>query len=40
MEEILAQMEPYFGWAETRLQSFNKRPRRKTAIAGPGEGPQ
>lgn len=30
MEEVLQRMEPYFGWTESRLASFPKRPRRKT----------
>ncbi|MGA2330007.1 MAG: GntR family transcriptional regulator [Bryobacteraceae bacterium] len=33
MEEVLQRMEPYFGWTETRLAAFPKRPRRKAAAA-------
>ncbi len=33
MEEVLQRMEPYFGWTETRLAVFPKRPRRKSAVA-------
>jgi GntR family transcriptional regulator, rspAB operon transcriptional repressor len=29
MEEVLAQMEPYFGFNDSRLQAFTKRPRSK-----------
>lgn len=29
MEEVLQRMEPYFGWTETRIPAFPKRPRRK-----------
>ena len=28
MDEVLQQMEPYFGFSETRLNAFPKRPRR------------
>jgi GntR family transcriptional regulator, rspAB operon transcriptional repressor len=31
MEEVLLRMEPYFGWSETRLAVFPKRPRRQKA---------
>ena len=30
MEDVLQRMEPYFGWTETRLAAFPKRPRRTT----------
>ncbi|HWB98575.1 MAG TPA: GntR family transcriptional regulator [Bryobacteraceae bacterium] len=43
MEEVLAQMEPYFGWTEARLASFPKRTRKKSAGASepvPAEGPE
>jgi DNA-binding GntR family transcriptional regulator len=33
MDEVLARMEPYFGWSEARLAIFPKRPRRKKATA-------
>ncbi|MGC4050762.1 MAG: GntR family transcriptional regulator [Paludibaculum sp.] len=29
MEEVLAQMEPYFGWSESHVQTFSKRSRRQ-----------
>ncbi len=33
MDEVLQRMEPYFGWSETRLATFPKRPRRKAVHA-------
>jgi hypothetical protein len=38
MDEVLQRMEPYFGWTETRLATFPKRPRRKTVAADTADG--